>query len=628
MAAQVHGFQTEVAKLLNLLANSLYSNKEIFLRELVSNASDAIDKLHFLSLTDADLLQGDAEFKIRIKTDPTTNTLTISDNGIGMTLEEANEHLGTIAKSGTEAFMKSLSGDQAKDSELIGQFGVGFYSCFIVADRVTVLSRSVKAGVAEGVRWTSDGSGTFESEHIERAERGTEIVLHLKPNETDWLQTWKLRNAITMYSDHISTPVFLWEEQAETVPDENNAEKQPVFGWVQVNDAKALWTRPTKDVSDDEYKAFYKHLSHDWEDPLTWTHNRVEGDLEYTSLLYVPKQAPWDLYTRDTQHGLKLFVQRVFIMDKAEQFLPHYLRFIRGLVDTNDLPLNVSRELLQDSPVMQKLKKALTKRSLSMLEKLSQNAEQYAAFWKQFGRVLKEGPIEDPANREAIMKLLRFASTKGEGAEESVSLTDYVARMPEKQTKIYYLCANTYEAAVHSPYLEVMRKKGIEVLLLSERIDEWLMGNVTGFDGKDFVSVASSDLELGELGDTEETKEEKTLSDESVARFKIALGETVLDVRTSSRLIDSPSCIVSDGPTMTAQMRRFFEANGQQVPEVKYTLEINPSHPIILKALEQVDSDKFADWARFIYEQALLADQGALKDPAAFIKSLNKLLLG
>lgn len=634
MAAQVHGFQTEVAKLLNLLANSLYSNKEVFLRELISNASDAIDKLHFLSLTNADLVKDDPVFAIRIKADKEAGTLSISDNGIGMTLEEANEHLGTIAKSGTEDFMKSLSGDQAKDSQLIGQFGVGFYSAFIVADRVTVYSRSAKAAASEGVRWTSEGVGSFESENVTREARGTQIVLHIKESEKEFLDVWRLREAITKYSDHISTPVYVWDTKPEVVDEKAEGEegkdekKKPVYDWVQVNDAKALWTRNPKEVKDEEYREFYKHLTHDWEDPATWAHNRVEGDMEYTSLLFLPKNAPWDLYNREMQHGLKLFVQRVFIMDKAESFLPNYLRFIRGLVDTNDLPLNVSRELLQESPVTQKLKKALTKRSLDMLSKLAADKEKYGAFWKTFGKVLKEGPLEDYANRESILKLLRFASTKETSAEQTVSLEDYTGRMLEKQDKIYYLVAANYEAAVNSPYLEKLKKKGIEVLLLWERIDEWLMGQVSEFAGKQFVSVTQSDLQLGDLEDKEEeTEEEKKASGDIVERFKKALGDKVAEVRVATRVVDSPCCVVSNGPAMTSQMRRMMEAMGQSVPEDKFILEVNPKHPLIGKAMQETDEAKFGSWAEFILDQALLADRGSLKDPAAFIQSLNALLL-
>lgn len=632
MTATVHGFQTQVTKLLDLLANSLYSNKEVFLRELISNASDAIDKLHFMALTKPELLGDDPNFKIRIRADKESQTLTISDNGLGMTLDEANSHLGTIAESGTEAFMKKLTGDAAKDSQLIGQFGVGFYSAFIVADKVTVLSRSVEAQENEGVRWESDGNGTFESENITRKNRGTDIILHLKDSEKEFLETWTLRDAITKYSDHISTPVELYEEQYEAPKEgeDKDAKPESKFEYVQVNDAKALWTRSPKDIKDDEYKEFYKHLSHDYQEPLTWAHNKVEGDLEYTSLLYIPKTAPWDLFTRQNDHGLKLYVQRVFIMDKAEAFQPNYLRFVKGLVDTNSLPLNVSRELLQDSAVTRKLKKALTKRTLNMIEKLSKNSEEYQTFWSQFGSVMKEGPVEDYDNRDAILKLLRYASTKNDSNVQNVSLDDYVSRMVEGQDKIYYLTAESYEAALNSPYLEQLKKKGIEVLLMWERIDEWLMGNVTEYAGKEFVSANASDLKLGKLADEDEKKKQEEASEEHkdlIARFKDALGDKVKDVVVSTRLIDSPSCVISDSNRMmTMQMRRILEASGQKIPDEKYTLEINPEHALLKKAAAEGDVKRFKTWAQLIFEQALLSDQGALKDPSSFVKCMNKLL--
>lgn len=632
MTATVHGFQTQVTKLLDLLANSLYSNKEVFLRELISNASDAIDKLHFMALTKPELLGDDPNFKIRIRADKESQTLTISDNGLGMTLDEANSHLGTIAESGTEAFMKKLTGDAAKDSQLIGQFGVGFYSAFIVADKVTVLSRSAEAQENEGVRWESDGNGTFESENITRKNRGTDIILHLKDSEKEFLETWTLRDAITKYSDHISTPVELYEEQYEAPKEgeDKDAKHESKFEYVQVNDAKALWTRSPKDIKDDEYKEFYKHLSHDYQDPLTWAHNKVEGDLEYTSLLYIPKTAPWDLFTRQNDHGLKLYVQRVFIMDKAEAFQPNYLRFVKGLVDTNSLPLNVSRELLQDSAVTRKLKKALTKRTLNMIEKLSKNNEEYQTFWSQFGSVMKEGPVEDYENRDAILKLLRYASTKNDSNVQNVSLDDYISRMVEGQDKIYYLTAESYEAALNSPYLEQLKKKGIEVLLMWERIDEWLMGNVTEYAGKEFVSANASDLKLGKLADEDEKKKQEEASEEHkdlIARFKEALGDKVKDVIVSTRLIDSPSCVISDSNRMmTMQMRRILEASGQKIPDEKYTLEINPEHALLKKAAAESDAERFKIWAQLIFEQALLSDQGALKDPSSFVKCMNKLL--
>lgn len=630
MAAQLHGFQTEVAKLLDLLANSLYSNKEVFLRELISNASDALDKLHFLSLTDQKLLGDDPILRIRVKADKDAGTLTISDNGIGMTVEEAQEHLGTIAKSGTDEFFKSLSGDAAKDSQLIGRFGVGFYSAFIVADKVTVYSRSAKAAQNEGVCWESEGLGTYTAERIDRKERGTDIVLHLKADAQKFLDAWVLETAITKYSDHIAVPVYLWKEKTAETPKEGEKPAAPVFEWVQVNDAKALWTINPRDVKDEQYKEFYRHLTHAYDDPLGWSHNKVEGELEYTSLLYIPTEAPWDLFNRDAEHGLKLFVQRVFIMDEAEQFLPHYLRFVRGLVDTNDLPLNVSREMLQETAVTQKLKKALTHRVLTMLEKLAKDdPAKYAAFWKTFGRVLKEGPVEDPANRGTLMKLMRFASTKAGTGSEDVSLADYVARMPKGQDKIYYLVATSRQTAETSPYLEELKKKGIEVLLMWERIDEWLMGNLFEYEGKAFVSVTSSDLELGELADKKDEAKEKEAAEKAkplVERFKKALGDKVVDVRAATRLTDSPSCVVAEnGSFISAQMRRMFEAAGQPVPQARYILEVNVNHPLVQKAAAGDDA-AFERWAKVILDQAVLAEQGTLADPNGFIREMNALL--
>lgn len=633
MAATVHGFQTQVTKLLDLLANSLYSNKEVFLRELISNASDAIDKLHFMSLTNQDLIKDDPNFKIQIRADKDSKTLTISDNGIGMTLDEANSHLGTIAESGTEAFMKNLTGDAKRDSQLIGQFGVGFYSSFIVADKVTVVSRSVNAAENEGVRWESDGNGTFTSENISVPFRGTQIILHLKDSETEFLDTWKLRDCITKYSDHISTPVELYEEKYEPKAEgEESKDTEKKFEYTQVNNAKALWTRTAKDIKEEEYNEFYKHISHDYQDPMTYAHNKVEGDLEYTSLLYIPKKAPWDLYNRTNEHGLKLYVQRVFIMDKAEAFLPNYMRFVKGLVDTNALPLNVSRELLQETAVTRKLKKALTKRVLSMLDKLSKDNDKYNEFYAQFGNVLKEGPVEDYDNKDAVLKLLRFASTNSDDATAKVSFDDYISRMKEGQDKIYYLTAESYEAAKNSPYLETLKNKGIEVLLMWERIDEWLMGNITEYSGKEFVPANSQDLKLGSLADEEEKKQQESAATEHkdlIERFKTSLGDKVKDVVVSTRLIDSPSCVISDANRMmTLQMRRILEASGQSMPEEKYTLEINPSHKLVQKANSETDDARFAKWAQLILDQALLSDQGALKDPSSFVKSMNELLLG
>lgn len=638
MSAEVHTFQTKVSKLLKLLANSLYSNKEVFLRELVSNASDAIDKLRFAAISKPELTADDPVFAIRIRADKEAGTLTISDNGVGMTLAQANEHLGTIAQSGTEDFLEHLSADEAKNAQQIGQFGVGFYSSFIVADRVTVVSRAAGVAENEAVRWESDGSGTFTSELTTRATRGTDVILHLKDEEKSFLDRWTLRSIISKYSDHISTAVWLWEEKPSKADDEKKEDAKPEFEWVQVNDAKALWTLPPKDVTEEQYKEFYKHLTHDWADPLAWAHNRVEGDLEYVSLLYTPSEAPYDLYNREFQKGLKLFVERVFIMDRAEAFLPNYLRFVKGLVDTNDLPLNVSRELLQESRVTAKLKRALTKRCLSMFTSIAddrEHADRYKTFWTQFGRVLKEGIVEDRDNRDAILKLLRFASTKNGATDLTVSLADYVSRMPEGQKNIYYLVASTPEAAEGSPYLEALKKKGVEVLLLWERIDEWMMGGLSDveFEGHKFMSATAGDLELDDIK-TEGQDAEKPAEgnreddDKAVARFKVALGEKVADVKVSNRLVDSAACVVGAHDQMlTEQMRRMLEAAGQSVPEEKYTLELNLENPLVKKALAEQNPDRFSEWAGVILDQALLSEQGSLKDPAGFLKRLNALLL-
>ncbi len=630
MAAQVHGFQTEVTKLLNLLANSLYSNKDVFLRELISNASDAIDKLHFVSLTKPELLGDDPTFKIKIKADKASRTLIISDNGIGLTEQEAKDHLGTIAKSGTQAFFESLEENSAKDSQLIGQFGVGFYSAFIVADRVTVLSRSAYAKEGEAVRWESTGTGTYETEIITKKTRGTDIILHLKDDQDKYFDDWTLGDIITKYSDHISTPVELYKE-VQKEPKEGETSGTKEFEYVQINDAEALWTKKPSSLTEEEYYQFYKHTCSDYQDPLAYAHNKVDGDLEYTSLLYLPQRAPFDLFSRqDTKHGLKLFVQRVFIMDDADQFLPPYLRFIKGLIDTNDLPLNVSREILQDSAVTRKLKKALTKRALKMIQDLSQNTEKYNTFITQFGSVLKEGVADDYANQQLILKLLRFNTTYNEKADMSVSLDDYVSRMQEKQKHIYYLTANSYEAAVSSPYLENLKKKGIEVLLLSERIDEWIMNHLRDYDGKEFVSATSPDLKLGELEDEEDVKKKEEIQEQNrdlIERFKTALGDKVTDIRISTRLVESPSCVVTDGNMFTGQMQKLLEAAGQKLPEIKYILEINPEHALVKKAYAEIDESVFAKWASIILNQAILSEQGGLKDPSSFLKEVNELLL-
>ncbi|RON21043.1 molecular chaperone HtpG [Pseudomonas brassicacearum] len=620
------GFQTEVKQLLHLMIHSLYSNKEIFLRELISNASDAVDKLRFEALSKPELLEGGAELKIRVSFDKDAKTVTLEDNGIGMNREEAITHLGTIAKSGTADFMKHLSGDQKKDSHLIGQFGVGFYSAFIVADKVDVFSRRAGDSASEGVHWSSKGEGDFEVATVEKAERGTRIVLHLKSGEDEFADGWRLRNIIKKYSDHIALPIELPKEVAAA-----DGEEQPAAEWETVNRASALWTRPRTEVKDEEYQEFYKHVAHDFENPLSWSHNKVEGKLEYSSLLYVPARAPFDLYQREAPKGLKLYVQRVFVMDQAESFLPLYLRFIKGVVDSNDLSLNVSREILQKDPIIDSMKSALTKRVLDMLEKLAKNEpEQYKSFWKNFGQVMKEGPAEDFANKEKIAGLLRFASTNGDEGEQVVGLAEYLARAKEGQDKIYYLTGETYAQVKNSPHLEVFRKKGIEVLLLTDRIDEWLMSYLNDFDGKSFVDVARGDLDLGNLDSEEDKKaaEEVAKSKEGlVERLKTALGDSVAEVRVSHRLTDSPAILAIGEQDLGLQMRQILEASGQKVPDSKPIFEFNPAHPLIEKLDNEQSEERFGDLSHILFDQAALAAGDSLKDPAAYVRRLNKLLV-
>ncbi len=626
---ETHGFQTEVKQLLNLMAHSLYSNKEVFLRELISNAADAADKLRFKALSDADLYENDGQLHVRLLIDKEQRTLTISDNGIGMSREDAIQHLGTIARSGTKDFFQNLSGDQSKDSQLIGQFGVGFYSAFIVADKVTVISRIAGQTHDKAVRWESVGDGSFTVAEVTKDSRGTDVILHLKEDETEFLDDYRLRSVIGKYSDHISIPVELWK-----APEATEGEDKPATegAWEQVNRATALWTRSAKEIKDEEYKEFYKHVSHDYEEPLTWSHNRVEGNMEYTSLLYIPARAPWDMWNREQKHGLKLYVQRVFIMDDAEQFMPTYLRFVKGVLDSNDLPLNVSREILQDNKITAQLRKACTKRVLSMLDKMSKDdAEQYQKFWGEFGNVLKEGPAEDWGNREEIAKLLRFASTHNDSNAQTVSLTDYVSRMKEGQSKIYFIIADSYAAAKNSPHLEILRKKGIEVLLLWERIDEWLMNHLSEFDGKKLVSVTSGDLELGDLEDEESRKQQEEATKANaglIERLKTALGSEVADVRVSHRLTETPVCAVTDGHGMSSQMMKLMKAAGQPVPEQKYILEVNPEHALIRHIADLQDEERFKEWAMLLQEQAQLTEQGGLQDPASFVARMNRLLLG
>ena len=616
---ETRGFQSEVKQILHLMIHSLYSNKEIFLRELISNASDAADKLRFKALENANLYAGDAELGVRISTNKEAGTLTIADNGIGMTRDEVIENLGTIAKSGTKAFLESIGSDQAKDSQLIGQFGVGFYSAFIVADKVTVKTRAATANADEAVMWESAGEGEYTISDAEKETRGTEITLHLKEDEKEFLDDWRLRSIISKYSDHISLPV-----EVQTTDEESKEVK-----WEKVNKAQALWTRSKSEVSDDEYKEFYKHISHDFADPLSWSHNRVEGKQEYTSLLYIPSKAPWDMWNRDNKHGLKLYVQRVFIMDDAEQFMPNYLRFVKGLIDSNDLPLNVSREILQDNKITQNLRNACTKRVLQMLDKLAKDdKEQYQQFWSEFGLVLKEGTGEDYANREAIMKLLRFTTTQGDSDAQTVSLDDYISRMQEGQEKIYYITADSYGAAKNSPHLELFRKKGIEVLLLSDRIDEWMMSNLTEFEGKQFQSISKSDESIEKLADqnSDEQKQVEKELEPFIERVKKVLGDKVKEVKLTHRLTDTPAIVTTAADEMSTQMAKLFAAAGQKAPEIKYTFEINPDHQLVKRVADTQDEAAFGDWVELLLDQALLAEKGSLTDPSKFIQTMNKLL--
>jgi molecular chaperone HtpG len=629
---ETHGFQTEVKQLLHLMIHSLYSNKEIFLRELVSNAADAADKLRYLALSNDDLYEGDGDLRVRVSTDKEKGTVTISDNGIGMTRDGVIEHLGTIAKSGTKEFFSHLSGEASKDSQLIGQFGVGFYSAFIVAKKVTVRTRAAGKPASEGVLWESAGEGDFTVDNITKNTRGTEITLHLRDEEKEFADDYRLRSIITKYSDHISVPVQMFQA-GQPESDGPDDEKIPAIegAWKLMNKATALWTRNKADISDEEYQEFYKHISHDYSDALKWAHNRVEGKQEYTSLLYIPAKAPFDMFNRDQKHGLKLFVQRVFVMDDAEQFMPTYLRFVKGLIDSNDLPLNVSREILQDNKVTQTLRQALTKRALGMLEKIAKDdAEQYQSFWAEFGQVLKEGPAEDYANRERIAGLLRFASTNDNSAATTVSLEDYIGRMKEGQEKIYYIVADSHDAAVNSPHLELLRKKGIEVLLMSERIDEWLINHLTEFKGKQLHSVTKGDLELGSLEDEADKEAQEKVAEEAkglVERIKAALGGKVSDVKVTSRLTDTPACVVTGEGEMSTQMIKLMQAAGQPVPDSKPTFEINPSHPLVERLSNEQDEQLFADWSNLLLQQAQLSEKGSLADPSAFIKLMNQMLM-
>ena len=630
---QTLGFQAEVKQLLNLMIHSLYSNKEIFLRELISNASDACDKLRFAALNEPALLGDDPDLKIHVSFDKAARTITVSDNGIGLSREEAVEHLGTIAKSGTREFFAALTGDQTKDAHLIGQFGVGFYSSYIVADKVTVVSLRAGLPADQAVKWESSGEGEFSVETVKKTGRGTDVTLHLREGEDELLSSWKLRQIIRKYSDHITLPILMKQEKW----DEEKKEQVETGEEETVNQASALWARPRSEISDEQYQAFYKHIAHDFEDPLAYVHARVEGRQEYTQLLYIPQHAPFDLWDRNARHGIQLYVRRVFIMDDAEKLMPLYLRFVRGVVDTNDLPLNISREILQESKDIEAIRGGCVKKVLGLLEGLANSEEaaekeKYARFWQEFGRVFKEGVGEDFANKERIAKLLRFASTHTDTPEENVSLADYVARMKDGQEKIYYVTAETFTAARNSPHLEIFRKKGIEVLLLSDRVDEWVVGYLTEFDGKTLQSVAKGGLDLGGLEDAAEKQEAEQAAGEYKAlteKIKAVLGEKVKDVRVTHRLTDSPACIVADEHDMGGNLARILKAAGQKAPEMKPILEINPKHPAVLRLKyegEGADS-RFDDWANLLLEQATLAEGGTLDDPAGFVKRINELML-
>jgi molecular chaperone HtpG len=622
------GFEAEVKQLLHLMIHSLYSNKEIFLRELISNASDAADKLRFQALGDHELFEGDADLRIRVEFDPAARTLAITDNGIGMTRDEVREHIGTIARSGTRQFFESLTGDQAKDSQLIGQFGVGFYSSFIVADKVTLETRKAGATAEHGVRWESGGEGDYTLENIEKPERGTKVVLHLREGEDEFLDGWKLRSIIRKFSDHISLPILMPKESYE---DEKESQEKTIE-WETVNSASALWAKNKDDITEEQHAEFYKHVAHDYEAPLARLHSRVEGTNEYTLLLYLPARAPFDLWDREAKHGVKLYVRKVFIMEGSEKLMPRYLRFVRGVIDSDSLPLNVSRELLQENALLEKIRSGAVKKVLGLLEDLARNEpEKYRTFWKEFGPVFKEGPIEDHKNKERIAKLLRFASTHTDGAEQTVSLDDYIGRMKEGQDKIYYLTAETHAAARNSPHLEIFRKKGLEVLLLSDRVDDWLVDYLTEYEGKHLQSVAKGDLDLGGLAGEEEQKQAEETNkalQPLIDRIKGVLGDKVRDVKVSHRLTDSPACLVSEVYGMSRTMERIMKSVGQNVPAQKPILEINPNHALVVRLKFEPNDLRFADLAHLLHDQAVLSEGAQLDDPAAFVKRLNGLLQG
>ncbi len=626
-ASQTLGFQAEVKQLMHLMIHSLYSNKEIFLRELVSNASDACDKLRFEAIDQPALLEGEGELRVRVDYDKEARTITISDNGVGLSREEAVSNLGTIARSGTREFFSKLTGDKQKDAQLIGQFGVGFYSSFIVADKVTVRSRRAGLPADQGVVWESNGEGEFTIATVEKATRGSEVILHLRADEDEFLSGYKLREVLRRYSDHISLPVEMRKEEW----DKDASEQKKTNEWEAVNQANALWTRSKSEITDEQYKEFYKHVSHDFDDPLAWTHNRVEGRSEYTQLLFIPKHAPFDMWDRDARRGVKLYVKRVFIMDDAEQLLPSYLRFVRGVIDSADLPLNVSREILQESRDVKVIRDGSAKRILSLLEDLAENRkEDYATFWAEFGQVLKEGTGEDSTNLERIAKLLRFASTHDGSDAQIVTLTDYVSRMKEGQDKIYYVVADSYMGGKNSPHLEIFRKKGIEVLIMWDRVDEWMLSHLREFDGKQLVSVSKGGLDLEALGDEEEKKHQTEVAEKFkplVERLQETLKDRVKEVRVTARLVDSPSCVVVGQNDLSPHLMRMLKAAGQEAPNVLPALEINPEHPLVAR-VQAASDETFADWAALLFEQAMLADGSQLPDPSAFVKRVNQLLLG
>lgn len=620
-------FETEVAQLLHLMINSLYSNKEIFLRELISNASDACDKLRFEAISDNSLLDNDAELKIQVEFDEDEKTVTIRDNGIGMSREEVINNIGTIAKSGTKEFLQQLTGDQSKDSRLIGQFGVGFYSSFIVADKVTLITRRADSSKEQAIRWESEGTGSYSLEEVEYEKRGTEVILQLKKDEEDLLNSWRLRSIITKYSDHVPLPIEMYTEKDKA---DGEDESDVKLEWETVNKASALWARSKNEISEEEYKEFYKHVGHDFADPLMWTHNRVEGKTEYTSLLYIPSQAPFDLFDAEPKHGVKLYVQRVFIMDDAEKLLPRYLRFVRGVIDSNDLPLNISREILQSNKIIDNIRSGSVKKVLNLLESLAKNeTEKYQEFWSVFGKVLKEGPGEDFANKEKIAKLLRFASTKNDSDMQDVSLDDYIARMKLEQEKIYYITADNYAAAKNSPHLEIFREKGIEVLLLFDRVDEWLMSHLTEYDETSFASVAKGELDLGKIDgeeDKKEQQEKEKQAEDLIKRIKAVLEDKVEDVRVSHRLTSSPACVVLSEQDMALYMQHLMKQAGHSMPATKPVLEINPTHPLVKRMDDEQVEDRFADWAKILFDQAILAEGGQLEDPATFVNRLNQMI--